>query len=240
MSVFQTVFLKLLVMRKNKSLICKVFSIVFLTVLTYGCKKDDTNSKISDIDGNAYNTISVGARVWIVENLKTTKFTDGTAIPVVTDNTAWSNLTTGAMCEYNNTTTNTAAYGRLYNWYAVAGTKKLCPAGWHISSDADWTDLITALGGYDAAAAKMMETGTVHWLSPNTSATNTSGFTALGTGYRNYLGEFKDLKYMGGFWSSTSIDATYASYRAMYSGLVSVDNHGVNKKTGLSIRCVKD
>ena len=227
-------------MRNRKSFICMVLSITLLALLNSGCKKDEDNNKVSDIDGNVYNTVSVGARVWLVESLKTTKFTDGTSIPVVTDNASWANLSTAATSDYNNTATNSAVYGKLYNWYAVAGSKKICPTGWHVPSDADWNDQMTALGGTSAAAGKMMEAGTLHWLSPNTSSTNSSGFTALGTGYRNYLGEFKDLKYFGGFWSSTSIDATFASYKGMYSGEASMDNHEVNKKTGLSVRCVKD
>ena len=228
-------------MRKHSSnLMYLILSILLLSILSIGCSKDDPKIKVTDIDGNIYNTITVGTDVWLVENLKTTKFTDGTAIPIVTDNSAWSNLTTAGMCDYSNTLSNSATYGKLYNWYAVAGTKKLCPSGWHVPTDSEWSDLVTAFGGYDVAAAKMMEAGVAHWLSPNSFATNSSGFTALGTGYRNYLGEFKDLNYIGGFWSANSFDETYASYRTMYAGSVSIDNHGVNKKTGLSVRCVKD
>lgn len=233
--------INIIVMRKiSNRLTYQILSVSFLSILAFSCSKDDAKVKVTDIDGNTYNTVTVGTEVWLVEGLKTTKYTDGTAVPIVTENTAWTNLTTGGMCDYNNTLSNSTTYGKLYNWYAVSGTKKLCPAGWHVPTDSDWSDLVTALGGYDAAAAKMMEAGIVHWLSPNSFATNTSGFTALGTGYRNYLGEFKDLKYMGGFWSANSIDATYASYRSMYAGSISIDNHGVNKKTGLSVRCVKD
>ena len=116
-------------------------------------------------------------------NLKTTKYNDGTSIPNVTNDTSWSNLTTGAYCWYNNDVSYKNPYGALYNWYAV-NTGKLAPKGWHVPSDAEWTTLITYLGGESIAGGKLKEAGTTHWLSPNTEATNSTGFSALPGGRR--------------------------------------------------------
>jgi uncharacterized protein (TIGR02145 family) len=176
----------------------------------------------------------------LAEDLKTTKYNDGTLVAIVTENTAWSNLNTGASSDYNNTPSNSQTYGKLYNWYAVTSAKKLCPAGWHVPTESDWTAFVTSLGGYNVAGGKIKEKGTTHWASPNSLATNESGFTALGSGYHNYLGVFKDLTYMGGFWSATEVDASYAYHRSAFFDLAEVDSYGLNKKTGLSVLCVKD
>ena len=128
--------------------------------------------------------------MWLVENLKTTKFNDGSSIPNVTDNTSWNNLTTGAYCDYNNSTANTAVYARLYNWYVVADTKKICPTCWHVATDAECTALTSFLGGESVAGGKLKETDTTHWNAPNTGATDTHGFKALPAGERRPNGEF--------------------------------------------------
>ena len=122
---------------------------------------------VQDIDGNNYLTVTIGTQIWMAENLRTTKYNDGTAIPLVTDNTTWANLTTPAYCWYNNDAkTNGSTYGALYNWYSV-NTKKLCPTGWHVPNDTEWTTLTTYLGGTAVAGGKLKETGTAHWYSPN-------------------------------------------------------------------------
>jgi len=137
-------------------------------------KKDDNNNptttagKVTDIDGNVYDTVKIGTQIWIIENLKTTKYNDGTSIPMVTDSAAWINLTTPGYCWHKNTSASYKnTYGALYNWYAV-NTGKLAPKGWHVPSDAEWTTLITYLGGDSIAGGKMKETGMSHWFSPNT------------------------------------------------------------------------
>jgi uncharacterized protein (TIGR02145 family) len=139
---------------------------------------------VTDGDGNVYNTVTIGTQIWMKGNLKTMKFNYGTSIPNVTDNTTWAGLTSAAYCWYNNdAATYKTTYGALYNWYAVDVAsndgKNVCPAGWHIPSDAEWTTLTDYLGGASVAGSKLKETGTTHWLSPNTGATNESGFTAL-------------------------------------------------------------
>jgi len=143
------------------------------------------SGQFSDIDGNVYNTITIGTQIWMKENLKTTKYNDGSSIPLVTDNTAWINLSTPGYCWYNNdAATYKSAYGAMYNWYTV-NTGKICPPNWHVPTDTQWETLITYLGGKIIAGGKMKETGTAHWTSPNIGATNETGFTALPGGYRH-------------------------------------------------------
>lgn len=158
---------------------------------------------VTDSDGNVYNTVTIGTQVWMAENLRTTKYKDNTAIPLVTDNTAWTNLSTPGYCWYNNdAATNKSTYGALYNWYTV-NTGKLCPTGWHVPTDAEWSTLTTCLGGVGVAGGKLKEAGTSHWMSPNVGATNETGFTALPSGYRYAGGTFEYNGLGGWWWSST-------------------------------------
>jgi uncharacterized protein (TIGR02145 family) len=147
--------------------------------VTFKTTTDVETNTVTDIDGNIYHTVTIGTQVWMVENLKTTKYRNGDPIPNVTGN-AWAALTTGAYCWYNNdAATYKATYGALYNWYAVADSRNIAPTGWHVPTDAEWTTLTTFLGGESVAGGKLKETGTNHWTSPNTGATNETGFTAL-------------------------------------------------------------
>jgi len=198
-----------------------------------------TTGTVTDIDGNVYHTVTIGTQVWMVENLKTTKYHDGTSIPNVTDNNAWSNLTTGAYCDYNNTPSNSATYGKLYNWYAV-NTGKLCPTGWHVATDAEWTTLTNSLGGGSIAGGKLKETGITHWNSPNTGATNKTGFTALPGGGRDSDGTFFNVGDGGYWWSATEGDAASAWYRLMTYNGSTVYRGGSHKELGFSVRCVRD
>jgi len=195
---------------------------------------------VSDIDGNVYHTVTIGTQVWMVENLKTTKYNDGTAIPLVTDGTAWSNLTTPGYCWYNNdAATYKTTYGALYNWYAVH-TEKLCPTGWHVPTDGELTTLTDFLGGELIAGGKMKETGTTHWLSPNTGATNESGFTAVPTGVRYGGGGFDGIGSWCQMWSSFEYSTIYAWYRSLvYNGSNVVRNYGY-KTAGYPVRCLRD
>jgi uncharacterized protein (TIGR02145 family) len=195
----------------------------------------------TDGDYNIYQVVVIGTQTWMAENLKTTKYNDGTAITNVTDNTAWSALSTAAYCDYANTPTYSNTYGRLYNWYAVASTnpKNVCPAGWHVASDAEWTTLATYLGGESVAGGKLKETGTTHWLSPNAGATNETGFTAISGGYRPTSGTFGLLGNSGFWWSSTP-NASYAWYYYMYYGDSSINPGDNDRHAGFSVRCLKD
>jgi uncharacterized protein (TIGR02145 family) len=148
---------------------------------------------LTDVDNNTYKVVKIGTQVWMAENLKTTRYNDGSAIPLVTDNTEWNNLTTPGYSWYNNdSATYAQTYGALYNWYTVE-TGNLCPTGWHVPSDAEWTTLTDYLGGEAIAGGKLKETGTAHWDSPNTGATDETGFTAFPGGNRTKNGPFSNL-----------------------------------------------
>jgi uncharacterized protein (TIGR02145 family) len=194
---------------------------------------------VTDKDGNTYNTVTIGAQVWMVENLKTTKCNDGTAIPLVTDNAEWATLTTAGYAWNNDDeTTYKNTYGALYNWYAV-DTGKLCPAGWHVATDAEWTTLTTYLGGESVAGGKLKEAGTTHWCDPNIGATNESGFNGLPGGGRT------DVTFLSGcgwglWWTATEAEATTAFNRVIFDNETVVNRVDNNRGFGMSVRCVKD
>ena len=174
----------------------------------------------------------------MAENLKTTKYNDGTAIPLVTDNNTWANLTTPAYCWYNNdATTYKSIYGARYNWYSVS-TGKLCPTGWHVPTDAEWTILTSFLGGESVSGAKMKETGTSHWGSPNTGATNESGFSAIPNGHRYDYGAFGGINDFDSWWSSTESTSYNAWYRYVYFDRINSARNNGDKPDGFSVRCI--
>jgi len=191
---------------------------------------------IYDSEGNKYRTIEIGTQTWMAENLRSTKLNDGTDIPFVLDVASWSGLTTPGYCWFNN---DSVGYGALYNWYTV-NTGKLCPEGWHVPSDEEWTFLTDYLGGKSLAGGKLRETGTSHWKSPNDGATNETGFTGLPAGYRSATGSFSSFRDYGFWWSSTEWSSIGAWYRDVYYGYNSVDRSNSNKKSGANIRCLKD
>jgi len=245
-------------MKINHTFLQIVFIGLLLSLL-FSCKKDAvkedtpiTPSKygtVTDIDGNVYKTIQVGIQTWMVENLKTTKYNDGTLIPLTIDNTAWKNLTTPSYCWYkNDESTYKDSYGALYNWYSV-NSDKLCPSGWHVPSDNEWSILTAYLGGEFIAGGKLKETGTSHWASPNTGATNDIGFTALPGGMRNETGTFSSVGFYGRWWSSTDTNIPgvsnvkdWAWYRTMINNGIGLDRSSYypTKRSGYSVRCIKD
>jgi uncharacterized protein (TIGR02145 family) len=197
-----------------------------------------------------FPSVAIGTQIWSTTNLDVTTYRDGTPIPQVTDPTQWQNLTTGAWCYYNNDPANGIIYGKLYNWYAVAGihdndpstpNKILAPTGWHVPSDTEWSTLTTFLGGNTVAGGKMKSIGTSLWQSPNTAATNSSGFTGFPGGYRSNDGIFNDFMINGNWWSSSegnipNISWTrYLHYNDSFAGFVTF-----NKIGGFSVRLVKD
>ncbi len=200
-----------------------------------------TDETITDVDGNTYKVIKIGNQIWMTENLKTTHYNDGTAIPLVTDNTAWGNLNTPGYCWYNNdATAYKDTYGALYNWYAV-NTGKLAPTGWHVPTIAEWTTLTDYLGGKSVAGGKLKETGTTHWTSPNTGATNETGFTALPGGDRYFSsGNFNDVGNYGFWWSATEPFVANAFYCCMSNSKSSVYSSCYDAALGYSVRCVRD
>ena len=195
---------------------------------------------VTDIDGNEYLTVLIGTQEWMAANLEVTHYRNGDAIPNVTGNVAWQGLTSGAYCEYNNEAGSVDTYGRLYNWHAVADARGLAPEGWHVPSVAEWQTLIDALGGNGVAGGKMKEAGTAHWASPNTDASNESGFSALPGGHRNWDGAWLNLGFYTWFWSSSEVDALNAWYRFLTFDAAGTDQNSYLKLDGFSIRCVKD
>jgi uncharacterized protein (TIGR02145 family) len=201
---------------------------------------NSVQDSVTDIDGNVYHTVTIGTQVWMVENLKTTRYNDGTAIPLVPDNAAWAALTTPGYCWYNNdAATYKSTYGALYNWHTV-NTGKLVPTGWHVPTDSEWSVLTTYLGGESVAGGKLKEDGTTHWASPNTGATNTTGYSAFPGGYRNFNGSFSSIGNFGGWWSASAYDATYSWSRFMSDSYAVVSRSYYFSTFGFSVRCVKN
>jgi uncharacterized protein (TIGR02145 family) len=197
---------------------------------------------ITDIEGNRYRIVKLWDQWWMAEDLKTTHFADGSPIPSVKDGTAWSNLTGPGYCWNNNdSATNAGTYGILYNWYTVE-TANLCPAGWHVPSDDEWTILTDHLGGEDYAGGRLKEIGTEHWNDPNTGATDEAGFTALPGGTRRDFGTFESIGGRASWWTATEFqsDQNLARRRVIDYNRANVINRIDNKKYGLSVRCVKD
>ena len=194
---------------------------------------------IQDISGNSYRIIQVGMQVWMAENLKTTKYSYGESIQSVTDGTQWTGIVTGAFCLYDNDEENVTVYGRLYNWYAVSDSRNVCPAGWRIPTREDWITLIDNSGGESVAGIRLKETGTIYWQSPNTDASNETGFTALPGGFRGQDGTFSSICQTCFFWSSTPIGPNYAQHYILTYSDKSVILSESHKNTGGSIRCIK-
>lgn len=210
---------------------------------------------VKDIDGNDYKTVTIGTQIWMAENLRTTRYSDGTPIPKVTGADAWAALNTPAWCWYNNDQTE---YGILYNWYAVDpdsnGNKNICPDGWHVPDDEDWTILINYLSnnGYgfenskrDIAKAMAATSGwAVHDIPGNVGhdqgSNNSSGFTALPSGYRNFLGAFNYRGSYAYWWSSTAASPSTAYYRFIHNYYSYVGRSNFRKQNGFPIRCVCD
>lgn len=222
--------------------IFKFISLGAIIIIFIACSKNEENSNdiVTDQDGNKYNTIKIGNQIWMSENLKTTTYRNGDAIPNITDPTAWYNLTTAAYCDYDNNPANSSTYGKLYNWHAVH-SGQLCPAGWHIPTEAEWNILETFLGEESLAGGKLKEKNFIHWQSPNTAATNETGFTGLPGGYRSSTGSFFNLGYDGYWWGSeTGSDISYARYHYLDFNIGFLLENEDYKVDGLSVRCIKD
>lgn len=241
---------------KNWSYILPIMA--FAIMLSTSCKKENDNDQpekgiVTDIEGNVHRTIKIGNQWWMAENLKTTKYATGTDIPLVTGTSNWDALTetSKAFCWYNDDINNKETYGALYTWAASmngatsstanpSGVQGVCPTGWHLPSDAEWTELTDFLGGETEAGGKLKETGTSHWTTPNTGATNETGFTALPGGDRYHDGTFYDVGNYAGWWSTTEFSTTNAYYRSMFYDYSYVGRYTTRKEVGFSVRCVRD
>lgn len=194
---------------------------------------------MTDRQGHVYPTIGIGSQIWMAANLKSTRFHDSTEIPFVDYEKDWMELESPAYCYYNNLEGNSATYGVLYNWYAAAATL-MCPPGWHLPSDTEWSVLTVFLGGEEDAGSKLKETGTGHWHSPNGEATNESGFTALPAGYRAYIGVFSSILESAVFWSFTGNGEEEAWGRLLEYQNNTLARVNISTRVGASIRLVKD
>jgi uncharacterized protein (TIGR02145 family) len=236
-------------------------TIALAAILLYACEKDDTTPEIkiskpmfnpdktygtmTDLEGNVYKTITIGTQTWMAENLRTKKYRDGSNILGITDESVWGDIRLGAYCNYNNTiwADSITTLGRLYNWYAVSDSRNIAPEGWHVPTDTEWSILFDFLGGFELADGKLKETDTTHWISPNTDATNESGFTALPAGSRFLDGlsyVFGDIETGGLWWSSTEGIDSDAFCRHVSCCTSIAHRYPLKKDVGLSIRCVKD
>ena len=258
-----------------------VSMVLLALVFIASCKKDDDTTDTPpgnnpptpgtlvggiDQEGDAFTSVIIGSQEWMSENLSVASYTDGTPIPHITNPAELYLLTSGAWCWYNNdSATYAAIYGRLYNWYAVAGIynaesetnpslrKQLAPIGWHVPSDAEWSTMInfldsTAAGGSNTpnTVGGMMKTmgtieaGTGLWFAPNEMASNESGFSAIPGGYRSNLGDYMFSGYYAKWWCSSEIDSSLAWNRIVSSYYDSAIRDFNGKRYCLSVRCVRD
>lgn len=238
----------------------KLFLVILSVLLFAACSTSKNYSYINgpivrDIDGNIYPSIVTSCgQTWVSKNLSVSRYKDGTVIPQVTDATTWANMTTGAWCYYKNNPSTEVTYGRLYNWYAVNDPRGIAPQGWHVPTDAEWNKLVKCIDPAadtlcqnctqsSTAGGAMKEAGTSHWSTPNTGATNSSGFEGLPGGYRSNLGKFGNLLSLA-WWSASEYDNTLAWARswARYLYYNSSDVYwGYDGKTnGFSVRVVRD
>jgi uncharacterized protein (TIGR02145 family) len=200
---------------------------------------------VADFDGNIYHVVPIGRQKWLRENLRVTHYRNGESIPNVPSETQWKILTTGAYCVYDNQAANVTAYGYLYNWHALGDTRGLCPTGWHVPSDSEWTELGDSLGGNLVAGGRLKSTGTIEggtglWYAPNTDGSNSSGFTGLPAGYRINYGTYYSMGNVGYFWTSSA----YSTDKA-WLYILDANNGELNinfdfKTNGFSVRCCKD
>lgn len=209
---------------------------------------------VTDIDGNEYKTITIGTQTWMAENLRVTHYQNGDPIPNVKDNVVWSQLSTGAYCSFNNTKNldSIATFGYLYNWFTCVDERNLCPDGWHVPSDEEWTTLVTYLDNGDnefdpngtgtngLVGGRMKEAGTTHWAIPN-QGDNSSGFTALPSGSREYSdGFFYNTQRRCFYWSTSKFSNIGSFERSMSANYTSIVRQVLPNGNGMAVRCIKD
>jgi uncharacterized protein (TIGR02145 family) len=194
---------------------------------------------VVDNDGNTYQTIIINDSEWMTENLRSFRYSNGDSVLIISDQSIWQSMNTGACTIYNNDSLNLNNYGYLYNWYAVSDSRNICPSGWHVPSHDEWTSLTDYLGGSAIAGGKMKNIGAQFWTSPNIGATNESGFNAVPGGYRDNA-SFGMIGVQGYWWSSTEYDSGSATYRYLNNESTSIYGPINDKRDGFSIRCMKN
>ncbi len=237
----------------KKILIITTISLSLYMCFLAACKKEDKdNTTQIDNDGNLFKSVTIGTQIWMAENLKTTKYQNSDLIATTTIDIS-SEDAPKYQWAYGGDENNVPIYGRLYTWYAISDSRNVCPKSWHIPTDAEWTTLTTYLGGQDVAGGKLKEAGLTHWQTPNSDATNESGFTALPNGYHgsvylnvngswtySYLGSFLNIGSFGMWWSSTGHEVGNAWRRGMKYNTKDVTRDYWDKSYGFSVRCIKD
>lgn len=224
-------------MKDDSLIVMKMFSSIL--IVFYASCSLLAQTTVKDADGNTYPVIRIGNQFWLGMNLKTTKFSDGGNIPLVTNDSQWKSLASPAYCWLNNEANNKEPYGALYNWYAV-DTKKLCPEGWHVPSNENWQVLAAFLGDPQFAGALLKERGNEHWKNTIVEATDELGFTALPAGFRNAAGFFPNYANSYTVWWSSSKSGNEGSNRGLYfSNNILYQSHE-NYRSGFSVRCIKD
>ena len=206
---------------------------------------DLTYGSMTDQEGNVYKTIVIGTQEWMAENLNTSSYRNGDAIVTDLDNAAWGATSSGAWSYYNNDASYECPYGKLYNWFACTDSRGLCPTGWHVPSDAEWTTLTNFLGGEGVAGGMMKSTGTIEattglWNNPNTGATNSSGFSGVSSGTKYYEGNYSDISNISIFWSNSEIQSDTGLTRYIYYAGQDVVLYPYVKQGGFSVRCLRD
>jgi uncharacterized protein (TIGR02145 family) len=221
---------------KHKKLILSIILLFGLGLMRLQAQTPN----VKDYDGNVYKTVTISKQIWIVENLKTTHYNDGEIIPLVEDSTAWSDQNSPGYCWYKNDRSHYEnIYGALYKWYTVE-TGKLCPSGWHVPTEADWTTLVDFSGGEKVAASKLKETGKTHWTDTSPGTTNSTGFTALPGGIRISYGGFNFIGSHGAWWSAQENSLGNAWLHSMIYIGNDVFKVEYDKTSGVSVRCVKN
>jgi len=220
-------------MKQAQNILFAFFIAAFILLLNL----NNSISQVTDKDGNTYKTVTINKQIWMAENLNVEHYRNGDAIPQVQDKEEWDNLTTGAWCYYDNNSSNGTPYGKLYNWYAVNDPRGLAPDGWHVPSDEEWTKLIDFLGGSEVAGEKMKTTS--GWIE-NGNGKNSSGFSAVPSGYRNHEGYFINMGKNALYWSTTEMNSENVWFRNVIGSIPDVYRPNYAKDFGLSIRCIKD
>lgn len=248
------------------------YIILILALSLFACGGDDTEDMnadeeeqevelikegtgVTDVEGNSYRTVIVGDQEWMADNLRTSKYANGDDIPNITDPTEWNNYFGDAWSSYDNDPSKDNPHGKLYTWYAAADTRNLCPAGWHIPSDAEWTSLIVGLDSLTnpvangaqstSAGGRMKSTGTIEngdglWAQPNTGALNDSKFNSVPSGTRSLAGYFANITTYSYWWSSTEEDSDRAWGRIILNNEASIYRGTTYKKDGRACRCKKN
>ena len=200
---------------------------------------------MTDQEGNVYKTIVIGTQEWMAENLSTSVYRNGDVIATGLSTSQWTNIVQGAWAYFQNDASKNCPFGKLYNWYACVDARELCPTGWHVPTDADWSVLSDYLGGEAIAGGKMKTLGmsdsaTGLWSAPNSGATNSSGFSGIPGGYRMLQGPYSNLEFIGYYWSSSDFVTLSAYYRYIIYDDVDLTRATGGKGNGFSVRCVRN